>query len=268
MIWLASILSEGDHRKVAVREYAKSMVCTLNAITGLEIDELDFTDDRLGVLLKCLSKKSYWEKIERELSERFIEAYELPTETVRCDATTVPGYYKIREGGLFQKGVNKDDPKRPQIKLMTSTPDPLGMPLAMDVVSGERADDVLCRPVIKRINVYLKDKAVLYVGDSKMSASETRTYIKDIGKHYLCPMPNTGDTVKNMEGWMLKGVMQDRNDALCTVYAEKIGKKRLIAQGYEFSRKQCGEGKKGKIEWTERVLIVNSPSYAACQARG
>ena len=268
IIWLAYILSEGDHRKVSMREYVKRMSSTLLTITGQEIDELDFTDDRLGVLLKYLSKKSYWEKIERELSERSIEAYQLPTETVRCDATTVSGYHKIREGGLFQKGVSKDDPKRPQIKLMTGALDPLGMPLATDVVSGERADDVLYRPVIKRINAYLKDKAVLYVGDSKLSAFETRTYIKDIGKHYLCPMPNTGDTAKNMEGWVLKGIMPDSSNALCQVYAEKDGKERLIAKGYEFSRRQCGKGEKGEVKWTERVLIVNSPSYAKSQARG
>lgn len=76
------------------------------------------------------------------------------------------GYHKIREGGLFQKGVSKDDPKRAQIKLMTGALDPLGMALASDVVSGEKADDILYRPVIRRINAYLKDKAVLYVGDS------------------------------------------------------------------------------------------------------
>ena len=161
MIWLAYILSEGDHRKVSVREYVKRMSATLLTVTGLGMDELDFTDDRLGVLLKHLSENTYWEKIERELSERSIEAYRLPTETVRCDATTVSGYHKIKKGGLFQKGVSKDDPERPQIKLMASSLDPLGMPLATDVVSGEKADDVLCRPVIKRINAYLQGTANL-----------------------------------------------------------------------------------------------------------
>ncbi len=236
IVWLAYVLSEGDHRKVSVRKYVKNMLATLNAITGQEIDELDFTDDRLGVLLKHLSKNAHWVKIERELSKRTIEAYKLPTKIVRCDATTVSGYHKIKEGGLFQKGVSKDDPKRAQIKLMTGALDPLGMPLASDVVSGERADDVLYRPVIKRINAYLKDKAVLYVGDSKLSASETRAYIKDIGKHYLCPMPNTGNTAENMEQQAQKGVIQDRSDRLCSVYVEKNGKDKLIAKGYEFSR--------------------------------
>ena len=81
-------------------------------------------------------------------------------------------------------------------------------------------------------------------------------------------MPNTGDIAKNMEGWVQKGVMQDRNDALCSVYAEKDGKERLIAKGYEFSHDQCGKGEKGEVKWTERVLVINSPSYARIQAKG
>jgi len=47
VIWLAYILSEGDHRKVALREYVSEMKNILEQATGKEIDELDFTDDRL-----------------------------------------------------------------------------------------------------------------------------------------------------------------------------------------------------------------------------
>ncbi len=108
IIWLAYILSEGDHRKVSVREYVKKLSVILSMITGQKIDELDFTDDRLGVLLKYLNRDSYWNKIEKDLSERLIEAYELPTETVRCDATTVSGNHEIKKGGFFQKGISKD----------------------------------------------------------------------------------------------------------------------------------------------------------------
>ena len=62
---------------------------------------------------------------------------------MRCDATTVSGDHDVTEGGLWQFGHSKDDPSRPQIKVMTGALDPLGMPLATDVLSGERADDGL-----------------------------------------------------------------------------------------------------------------------------
>lgn len=268
IIWLAYILSERDHRKVSVREYVKKLSVTLSSIVKQNIDELDFTDDRLGVLLKYLSKKSYWEKIEKELSERSIEAYELAQETVRCDATTVSGYHEIEENSLFQRGVSKDNPKLPQIKIMTGALDPLGMPLATDIVSGEKADDILYRPVIERINEYLKNNDVIYVGDSKMSSLETRLYIKGIDKHYLCPMPQTGNTAKNMDLWIKIGVFKGRENELNEVYVKKNDKEKLIARGYEFDRTVSGEIDGEKIEWTERVLIVNSTNYAKSQAAG
>ncbi len=236
IIWLAYILSEGDHRKVSVREYVRNMRITLSEIMGREIDELDFTDDRCSILLKHLSDREYWEKIEKELSERTIEAYELPKKTVRCDATTVSGYHKIEKGGLFQMGVSKDDPHRPQIKIMIGALDPLGMPLATDVVSGEKADDVLYRPLIKRMNEYLGNNAVLYAGDCKLGAFETRLYIRSIEKHYLCPLPMTGKMARQMKVLIRIGVMKDKQDGLNKVYAEKDDAGVLIAEGYEYRR--------------------------------
>ena len=53
--------------------------------------------------------------------------------------------------GLLQFGHSKDDPTRPQIKVMIGSLDPLGMPLATDVLSGEHADDGLYIPLIERI---------------------------------------------------------------------------------------------------------------------
>src|SRR5207244_224052 len=52
---------------------------------------------------------------------------------------------------LLLRNNSKDDPRRPQIKVMTGSLDPLGMPLATDVLSGERADDGLDIPLIERM---------------------------------------------------------------------------------------------------------------------
>src|SRR3989442_12246375 len=75
---------------------------------------------------------------------------------------------------LFRSGHSKDDPTRPQIKVMIGSLDPLGMPLATDVVSGERADDGLYLPIIERIRTGLQTTGLLFVGDCKMSALDTR----------------------------------------------------------------------------------------------
>ena len=54
----------------------------------------------------------------------------MPQDVIRCDATTVSGDHEVTEGGLVQFGQSKDDPTRPQIKVMMGSLDPLGMPLS------------------------------------------------------------------------------------------------------------------------------------------
>jgi len=73
VIWLAHILTEGDHRKVSVETYLEGMHHTLSHLTAQVIAPLDFSDDRLSHLLKHLSKPKYWHQIERDLNARSIE---------------------------------------------------------------------------------------------------------------------------------------------------------------------------------------------------
>lgn len=169
-IWLAYILTEGDHRKLSMEMYVSGMTNTLSEVSGQNIEPLDFSDDRLARLLRHLSNKKYWHGIERELNGRSIEVYDLPTETVQCDATTVSGYHETEPGRLMQFGHSKDDPTLPQIKLMTGSLEALGMPLATDVLSGETADDVCYIPIIDRINEGLNKPSLLFCGDCKTCA--------------------------------------------------------------------------------------------------
>jgi transposase len=66
VIWLAYILTEGDHRNVSVETYLKGMHHTLSRLTTQVIEPLDLSDDRLSHLLKHLSKPAYWHPIEQE----------------------------------------------------------------------------------------------------------------------------------------------------------------------------------------------------------
>ena len=125
-IWLAHILSQGDHRKLTVRDWVRQAHTTLEATTGLSIRDTDFTDDRLTIVLRELSKPEYWHAIERDLGQNTVRAYDLSAERVHLDATTISGYHDGSEEGLFQFGKSKDNPDLPQVKLMMSTLDPLG----------------------------------------------------------------------------------------------------------------------------------------------
>jgi transposase len=89
-----------------------------------------------------LSQSDLWRGLQREVSGRSIEVYELKSDLVRHDVTTVNGHHLVSEAGLFQFGHSKDDPTLPQVKIMVSNLDPLGLPLVTRTVSGERADAI------------------------------------------------------------------------------------------------------------------------------
>jgi transposase len=267
VIWLAYIVTEGDHRKVSMETYRKGMQHTLSHLTAQSIEPLDFRDDRLSHLLKHVSTPASWHARERDLNERSIEIYDLSQDVIRCDATTVSGEHEVTEGGLVQFGQSKDDPTRPQIKVMMGSLDPLGMPLATDVLSGERADDGLYIPIIERIRTGLKTTGLLFVGDCKMSALETRAYLARHQDLYLSPLPLTGATAEAMEAWITEGVTQGEAGELQRILrTNDRGHEVLAAEGYEFERPCCAPG--GEAPWSERVLVVRSPMHAHQQAAG
>src|SRR5713101_1114605 len=267
VIWLAYIVTEGDHRKVSMETYLKGMHHTLSHLTAQIIEPLDFSDDRLCHLLTHLSKPAYWHAIERDLNERSIEIYDLAQDVIRCDATTVSGAHEVTEGGLVQFGHSKDDPTRPQIKVMMGSLDPLGMPLATDVVSGARADDGLYLPIIERIRTGLKTTGLVFVGDCKMSALDTRAYLARHQDCSLSPLPLTGATAEAMETWITTGVTKGEAGELeRIVRPNDRGHEVLAAEGYEFAR-TC-RAPDGDVEWSERVLVVRSPMHATHQAAG
>jgi transposase len=267
VIWLAYILTEGDHRKVSVETYLKGMQHTLSDLTAQVIEPLDFSDDRLSHLLKHLSKKAYWYHIEHDLNARSLEVYDVAQEVIRCDATTVSGAHEVTTDGLFQFGHSKDDPTRPQIKVMMGALDPLGMPLSTDVVSGERADDGLYLPIIKRIRSGLCTSGLLFVGDCKMSALDTRAYLAQHQDWYLSPLPLTGTTAGAMDAWITTGITKGERGELERIErTNNQGHTVLVAEGYELQRTCCAPDSVGV--WCERVLVVRSPMHASQQAAG
>lgn len=191
-IWLSSIVSRGDHRLSHVEPWVGNRLETLNLVTGQDVEALDFTDDRLDIVLRHLSKDSQWETFENHLNQHTVRVYDLSTERVHVDSTTASAYTSVSDNGLFQFGHSKDHrPDLPQVKVMQAVLDPLGMPLATDIVSGERTDDPLYVPCIKRVQQSLGRSGLLFVGDCKMAAHDTRTFIALAGDDYLCPLPQT-----------------------------------------------------------------------------
>src|SRR5438309_3657408 len=201
-IWLAHIVSQGDHRKLTVRDWVRQAHSTLEQVTGLEIRETDFTDDRLTIVLRYLSDPTRWQAIEQELGQHLMRVYDLEEQPIRVDATTVSGYRNGGEDSLWQFGHSKDDPTLRQIKAMMATLDPLGLPLALEVVSGEQADDPLYIPMIDRVLTYLGRTGLLFVGDCKMSALASRAHLEAREQYYLTPLAQVGETAQQMPHWI------------------------------------------------------------------
>ena len=73
-IWLAHLLTKSNHRKQPVQAWVKQAHATIEKITGQKVRDLDFTDDRLTLLLRRLSQPEVWQAIEKELSQNIIRA--------------------------------------------------------------------------------------------------------------------------------------------------------------------------------------------------
>jgi transposase len=65
----------------------------------------------------------------------------------------------------------------------------MGMPLATDVLSGERADDGVDLALMERLRPSVKTTGLLFVGDWKMRALDTRASIAGHHDVYVSPLP-------------------------------------------------------------------------------
>jgi len=263
-IWLSYILSQSDHRKSSVQEWADDLCHTLETSTGQTLRPgIELNDDRLGIVLRRLSKEDARAGIDADLWWSSVAVYDLALESVRLDSTTTYGYHTPDEDGVMQHGHSKDHrPDLPQLKLMAAAAEPSGQMIACDVHPGNAADDPLYVPLIERVRQIVGRSGLLYAGDSKMAALSTRTEIVAHQDYYLTALPLTGETAKQAESWIAAIVDGEQSAELIWAGDE------LLGAGYEFQRSLQVEDAAGTIRWDERVLVVRSASLARQQAQG
>ena len=262
-VWIAYILSHADHRKSPVQAWTQELHHSLETLIGQTIRPVDFSDDRLTLLLKRLDSPPAWESLEADLWHSHCDVYALPVERVRLDATTSCGFHTVTEDGLMQLGHSKDHrPDLAQFKLMAAVAEPTGLFLAGDVHPGNAADDPLYLPLYRRVRVMLDQTGLLYSGDCKMAALETRAEIAANQDYYLTRLPLTGAVQAQFSGWV--------GAALSGEPAAKLSEIRrgaeLIGHGYEFERPQSAMVGQDPRTWTERVQIIHSEAAAQSQA--
>jgi transposase len=262
VVWLTHILSEADHRLNHVQAWSERRLETLHRCTEQSVCPLDCSDDRLAGVLRALSVDTRWDAFEATLSPLLLRVYDLRTERVRLDRTTARDYGPVTPDGLCQCGHSKDRrPALPQVKVMLATLDPLGLPVATDVLPGQRADDPLYRPALTRVRKSLGGQGLLYVGDGKLAALETRAFLQAGGDFYLCPLSEHQLPVEALDASLTPVWAEDQGvPPITRVRAD--GTAERIAQGYERADTLRAVVEGHACSWEERRLVVRSVKQA------
>jgi transposase len=269
--WLAYILSEGDHRLNSVQGWAAGLLMTLAiCLKTVSLRDLDFSDDRLCLVLDHLGRDdAAWESYESKQIATLLRVYDLKARRVRIDSTTAKSYVAVTEGGLFQFGHSKEHrPDLPQLKINMAVLDPLGLPLSITIVSGERADDPLYVPEIRKVQASLGQHGVLYVGDCKMAALGTRAYLVAHADYYLCPLPAVQMPAAELRA-LLEPVWAGTQPLIPVHRAPETAPDQLehIANGFSCSVTLKAEHAGESIEWQEQRLVVQSLKHAIAQKK-
>ena len=231
--------------------------------------ELDFSDDRLAMVIQYLGNDEGWEAYESDQIGVLLRVYDLSARRVRIDSTTVKSYVGVSEDGLFQFGHSKEHrPDLPQLKINQSTLDPLGIPLSTTIVSGECADDPLYVPEIRKVQACLQQHGVLYVGDCKMAALNTRAYVAAHQDYYLCPLSAVQMPKEKLQA-LLEPVW-NKTQTVTPVYRppeKETDDPEHIADGFIYKVTLEAECEGNLIEWDENCLVVRSLKHAAAQEK-
>jgi transposase len=182
----------------------------------------------------------------------------LRPERVRLDRTTASGSGAVTPEGLFQLGPSKDQrPDVPQVKVMLSTLDPLGLPLATTVVPGHHADDPLSIPAVKQGRARLGQRGLLDVGDGKMAALETRAFLHAGQDFSLCPLSALQVPADLLEAY-LAPIWTGQQDVTPIYRHWTAGDREQIAEGYEAQEPLTAVVAGERCTWTARRLLIRS----------
>jgi transposase len=248
--WIAFLLSQADHAKYKVQDWANSLPETLAHFFDSDPRRTDFSDDRLSIVLRRLAAAD-WPALEADLFAATCDVYELSVQVVRLDGTAQQGHHQSHPGGLMQLGHSHGRHDLPQLKVMAAADQPSGHPLACSVHPGNLTDDPLYLPLIHRVRALVGRSGLLYAGDCKMSSLATRADVAAAGDYYLCRLPRNDGNRDLIDGWIeevLGG--QIPSVELC----DEEGAAVALAGETERSVQADGEG--GSACWRERVQLI------------
>ena len=120
-VWLAYILSEGDHRLNHVESWAEGLLVTLKKCLGRDVVSLDFSDDRLSRVVDFLGQDEPWDTFEGNLGQILIRVYDLKPKRARIDSTTAEMMLKVFRG-VTRMEVTPLNPVQEKILMLLEQP--------------------------------------------------------------------------------------------------------------------------------------------------
>lgn len=267
-VWLCYILTVKDHRLYTVegwfRQHNRSINLLLTSYGHAELSPKDFTDDRLGSLLSAFSVEEIWQTFMNSFSRNLLKLYDISIRHVELDATVAQQYRSVIEGGLLQMGHSKQHRSDlPQFKSMLSNAAEQNIPLLIQTVSGNRADDGLYLPIIIQTRSIIGTIGILWQGDSKLGSLDNRYAISKHGDYYLTPASLVQINAEALRNYVT--TYKTNNGQWTDIYIDKEIKGKneqvLIGSGFEVSVELSHKG----FCWTERRLVVRSDAYATAQ---
>lgn len=273
--WLCYILSECDHRLQNVEDWSESRLDLLRLLSEeMSLSSLDFTDDKLGLLLEKIGDTEVWGKIEETINSQCLSVYRFGEEgdlaTFRLDAAPMQSHGQVEEGGLLQYGYHKHHANLPQFKVKLCALDNelthFAYPITHLTVSGNTSDDELYIPIIKQSKAVLRgvsgyEKGNLYVGDTKFGSIANRAYVVGGADYYLMPLSLVQLSQKEREDLIKKSDSTTYNKVLRREGEENVE----IAQGFEVLQELEYPLEEKPLKWSERRLFVNGTAYAKSQ---
>lgn len=263
VVWLSYILSCGEHRLSPVEDWVGERLRTLQACLGTSaLEPKHLSDDRLESILDYLSDAGHWNQFESALNRQLLQVYHLPSPTgeqaIRLDTTLAQSFRQ--PAGLFQEGYAKQRrADLPQIKAMLTTMDPLALPLTVEVVAGDSADDPLYIPAVDKVAQSMPIAGLLFTGDKKMGSLGTRAHLDGKGAYYLMPL-----SLKHCPEAQLRQYLAEQPAQLLQVEEEDASGKRIL-KARLFEVESGMEMHYGEQSWHERRIVVHTSAWAQSQ---
>jgi len=175
-----------------IAEWAKPFEASALGLSESEKEVVN--DDRVARSLDALASE-YGRSLFFRLALRMIKQFELETERVHFDTTTVTfhGQYKTSfKEPKITLGINKDHrPDLRQLVFGLSITSDGAVPLSHQVLSGNRTDDTVHRSNIDHLRQLLGREDFIYVADSKLCTVNNLHHIASYGGKFVTVLPRT-----------------------------------------------------------------------------